>query len=431
MDAENTEVTNAIPKSLFTLQVSPNGRYFVDPAGKPVFFLGDTQWELFRLYTPERALALLNNRKAKAFNVILVMLTGVDLSRLFPNRPASFANIKGDLPWLGSDPLRPNEDYFKHVDPIIRLGEQTGQTLIVGVYHQWHDKLIPLSKARPWARWVARRYKDVPNLIWSMYPQATEAYKPVCRELAAGLLEGDGGAHLISIHPDPSVASSSFMHEEEWLAFNMIQTCVTFDQIADTVQADYERTPTRPVVMAEGGYEGLEFDRLQTPHDIRKQAYWSLLAGGHHVYGHNEAWLHPLDWGRWMDAPGASQLRIMKELCEALPDWWNLLPDDSIILSGGSEGYRLNLAARSSEGNWLLAYLSEPSTLRLRLDVLSGPECRAIWIDPRSGRRMQAGIFKTSDMPAFSTPRGWEDAVLQIAIRGSTAPLNLPQVGKG
>lgn len=59
------------------IRVSPKGRYFVDPAGHPVFWLGDTQWELFRLFSPEGALRILRDRQVKGFNLILIMLLGV------------------------------------------------------------------------------------------------------------------------------------------------------------------------------------------------------------------------------------------------------------------------------------------------------------------------------------------------------------------
>jgi len=238
------------------IKVAPGKRYFVDGSGTPVFWLGDTQWELFRLFDVDQALKILQDRRSKGFNVILIMLLGVETGRVLPDQPTSYSNLEGENPWLGGDPLRPNELYFRHVDEMIRLGELTGQTFVVGIYHQWHSEVITLNNARHWARWVARRYRDAPNLIWSMYPQARETYAPVCRELAAGLLEGDGGRHLICVHPDPSVASSSFLHEEPWLAFNMIQTCISFDQIYSSVTADYMRKPIKPVVMAEGGYEG-------------------------------------------------------------------------------------------------------------------------------------------------------------------------------
>jgi len=395
------------------IRVSPNGRYFVDGDGAPVFWLGDTLWELFRLFRADEALHILKNRQAKGFNAILIMLTGVDLRNLQQDHPAPYANVDGELPWLDNDPLRPNETYFRHVDTMIRLGEQTGQTFVVGVYHQWHVDIITLEKARAWAQWVANRYRDVPNLIWSMYPRATEAYIPVCRELAAGLQEGDGGAHLISVHPDPSVASSSFMHEEPWLAFNMIQTCIDYDKIDEAVTTDYRLTPVKPVVMAEGGYEGLEFSKLQTAHDIRKQAYWTHLAGGYHVYGHNDNWQAPLRWQEWIDAPGARHLQVFREVVTSCREWWNLIPDPSLLATGAGSGYSLNMAARCASGDWILAYLSTPSTVTLRLDALTArAQIHAHWIDPISGVRTPAGSFAAASPTPFTSPAGWEDAVL-------------------
>jgi hypothetical protein len=401
------------------IRVSANGRHFIDRQGHPVFWLGDTQWELFRLFTPDTALRILRDRQAKGFNVILIMLTGVDLGHLGTEKPVPYTDLEGQAPWLDGDPLRPNERYFQHVDAMIRLGEQTGQTFVVGVYHQWHAQIITLPKARAWATWVARRYRDVPNLIWSMYPKATEEFVLVCRELAAGLQAGDGGAHLISVHPDPAVASSSFIHGEPWLAFNMIQTCIHYDQIYPAVTADYNRTPVKPAVMAEGGYEGVEFGKLQTAHQIRQQAYWTQLAGGHHVYGHNDAWQAPLDWARWIDAPGSGHLQAFKAVITACDGWWDLIPDQSLLVSGAGDGYALNVAARSATGQWTLAYLSEPSTVSIRLDAIRASNwARAQWIDPTSGQRTPAGTYATTDAPDMTCPTGWQDAVLLLEAEG-------------
>ncbi len=407
----------SIPTQPFSsLQVSANGRYFVDCHDAPVFWLGDTLWELFRLYDANTALHLLRQRQTQGFNVILVMLTGVDTPRFGLDAPPSYRNLAGEAPWLDNDPLRPNERYFRPIDTLIRLREQTGQTLVVGVYHQWHVDIITLAKARSWARWVAQRYRDVPNLIWSMYPQATAAYVPVCRELAAGLQEGDNGAHLISVHPDPAVASSSFLHSEPWLAFNMIQTCIDYEHIPAAVIADYQRMPAKPVVMAEGGYEGVEFGKRQNALEIRRQAYWTYLAGGHHVYGHNDAWTAPQRWAEWIDAPGAASLHVLRDILMSVPEWWQLVPDATLLTAGaGSEGMAQNLAARHSAGAWVLVYLSAPGTVSVRLDALAGSHARrAEWIAPRDGARVPAGAIAGQAAMTFTAPSDWEDALLYI-----------------
>jgi SAM-dependent methyltransferase len=80
--------------------------------GTPVFWLGDTQWDLFRCFTPETALPVLRDRQAKGFNVILVMLTGVDHTKLNLGVIAPFVNVRGHAPWISGDPLQPDERYF-------------------------------------------------------------------------------------------------------------------------------------------------------------------------------------------------------------------------------------------------------------------------------------------------------------------------------
>ena len=394
---------------------SPSGRHFVDHRGQPVFWLGDTLWDLFRMYTREEALELLRNRWTKGFNVILVMLLGLDETKTRGAGKVAHLNIESETPWLGNDPLRPNEKYFRHVDSIIRLGEMTGQTFVVGIYHMWHEKVITTANARAWARWVANRYRDVPNLIWCMYPKAEPGFVAVSRELAAGLREGDGGSHLISVHPDPAVASSSFLHDEEWLAFNMIQTWAAFVRIEEMVRIDYTRTPVKPVVMAEGHYEEKQIPKPLTPHDIRKQAWWSQLAGAYHVYGHDRAVIAPREWRQWMDSPGARQVAVFREVITALPAWWTLVPDENLIAAGAGSGFSRNMAARCVDGSWLIAYLSEPSSISLRVDALApGRRVRAAWIDPRSGEPTDVGIFPAGGTSDFTSPQGWEDAVLLV-----------------
>ncbi len=389
------------------ISVSEDGRYFVDHDGRPFFWLGDTLWELFRCYTIEEAEAILENRRNKGFSFIQVMFTGVG--------DGTKPNLLGQTPWVNNDPATPNEAYFSHADSIVELARQKGLVLVLGVFHQLQVSRITTSNARAYAKWLAERYGNVPNVIWTMYPKAEQDFVPVLRELAAGLQEGDGGAHLITVHPDPSPASSSFIHEESWLAFNMIQTCVNYELIYRMVTEDYSLTPTKPTVMAEGGYEGFEFGRLQTPLEIRKQAYWSHLAGGHHSYGHNDNWVSPSSWKSWTDSPGSFQMGVYREVITSCREWWNWIPDQSVFASGEGSGLTLNVAARSASGDWLLAYLSSKTTVSVKMDKLTaGNTIKALWIDPRDGSKTRIGHFPNTGTRSFSTPSGWEDAVLLL-----------------
>ena len=167
--------------------------------------------------------------------------------------------------------------------------------------------------------------------------------------------------------------------------------------------------------MAEGGYEGLEFGKLQTAHAIRKQAYWSQLAGGHFVYGHNDHWQTPLDWSKWIDAPGASHLGVFRQVITGRDAWWTMVPDRSLFISGEGHGYGLNVAARSQAGNWALVYLSEPCTVALRLPAnLARGSFHARWIDPIHGGENPDGVHPPQEELVFTMPVGWQDALLLI-----------------
>jgi len=389
------------------IRVSVNGRYFVDRSGEPFFWLGDTLWDLFRDFSAPDADVVLKARKRQGFSAVQIMITGVG--------DGAKPNLSGQTPWIKDDPAAPNEAYFKNVDGVMEAGRLNGLVLVLGVFHQRQVARITPANARGYARWIARRYRDAPNVIWSMYPKAEQDYIPVLRELATGLREGDGGAHLITVHPDPSPASSSFIHDEPWLDFNSSQPWNRYEMVYGMVTADCARTPEKPAVMAEAGYEGV---RTLTPLIIRKQAYWSHLAGGHHSYGHDDNWRSPSSWRSWVDSPGAGHMGVYRKIVTSCREWWNWVPDQSIFAGGASDGPTLNAAARSTAGDWILAYLSSNTTVSIQMDkITAGDAVEASWFDPTTGTRTRIGGFTNRGVQSFSTPSGWEDAVLLLEAR--------------
>jgi hypothetical protein len=390
------------------IRVSINRRTFVDSDGQPFFWLGDTQWELCRAFSLAEAQTILQNRADKGFTVLQVMLTGVgDGAR--PNRA-------GHAPWVDGDPARPNEAYFRHIDAVLDHARRLGLVLVLGVYHQVQADRFTPDLACAYARWVARRYRDMPHVMWSMYPRAEPAYVPVCQALAAGLQEGDGGRHLITVHPDPSPASSSFLHHEPWLDFHSIQTWAYVDQVYPMVRADCNLEPAKPVVMAEGAYEaGTEYGFEVTPLWARRQAYHTVLAGGHHSYGHNDSWRVLPTWREALDAPGAVHVGVLRRVVEARSEWWNAVPDQGVFAEGAGDGPLRNVAARSAKGDWVLAYLASRTTAAIRMDAITAStEVEASWIDPATGTRAPIGCFAAAGARSFSTPDGREDAVLVL-----------------
>jgi hypothetical protein len=394
---------------VYPVKVSPNGRYFVDQKGEPVFWLGTTQWQLFRDNTPEQAAAILANVKDKGFAFVQVMLLGVGDG----TRPSA----KGDKPWTSYDPLTPNEAYFRGVDTVIESARRNNVNISMTLYHQRWRSLITAKNGRAWAKWLAGRYKDVPTIVWSMTPEARQEFVPVLRELAAGLREGDGGTHIITFKPDPAPYSSSFIHDEKWLAFDSMQTWSSVNLIYPMVTKDYGLKPVKPVLMAEGAYEaGSEYGFDVTPLWVRRQAYYSYLCGGHFTYGHNDSWRMLPTWKKALDAPGAVQMGVLRKVFLDRKEWWRLVPDQSILASGGNtKGDVLNLAARHEDGKWIMVYLGAKAAFSVRMDKLTAArQAKALWIDPKTGASAPAGSFPATGVRAFSTPDGWEDALLVL-----------------
>jgi hypothetical protein len=151
-----------------------------------------------------------------------------------------------------------------------------------------------------------------------------------------------------------------------------------------------------------------------TPLWIRRQAYYSYLAGGHHTYGHNDSWRVLPTWKKALDAPGAFQMRILKKIFLDLKEWWYLVPDQTIFTVGGNtNGDLLNLAARHKDGKWIMIYLAAKSTISINLSkITSGNKVNAFWIDPETGNTFAAGSFPAKGEESFVTPDNMEDSIL-------------------
>jgi len=391
------------------IRVSPNGRYFVDARGEPFYFLADTQWELFRRYSLGDAKRILENRKTKGFSVVMVMLTGVG--------NGTGPNLEGEHPWVDNNPATPNPKYFAHVDAVVKLAQTNDIHLLIGIYHQTYGDRMTVDNARPWAAWVTRRYRDDPNIIWTIYPKALDSYEAIARKLAEGIQEGDRGRYLFSMHPDPSPASSSFMHAEPWLGFNSIQVWNRLDAIYPMAVADYQKSPFKPVTMLEGVYEGgEEYGYPVTPLLVRREAYYTCLAGGFHGYGHNDSWRVKPRWREALDDPGAKQMTVLRDVFTRLPKWWAFTPDPSVLSAGGkTRGDVLNLGGRSAEGTWIIAYIAGDPNIEVNMaKITAANSAAAEWVDPATGDREWIGHFPTSGTQPFTRPASWQDGVLVI-----------------
>jgi hypothetical protein len=119
-------------------------------------------------------------------------------------------------------------------------------------------------------------------------------------------------------------------------------------------------------------------------------------------------------WEKALDAPGAVQMSILKKIFLDRTEWWYLIPDQTIFVSGGStNGDILNLAARHKDGKWIMVYLGSKSCFSINLNkITAGKNVNVFWIDPRNGDSSAVGVYPNEGVKSFSTPVEWEDALL-------------------
>ena len=417
------------------LQVSANRRFLIHDDGTPFFYLGDTAWELFHRLSFDEAERYLGDRAAKRFTVIqAVVLAEID--------GLHTPNTRGDLPLLHDDPTHPHEAYFAHVDAVVDLAASL--SLHVGMLPTWGDKwnrkwglgpeIFTPENARTFGTFLGRRYADQP-IIWILggdRPIETGAHRAIIRAMAEGLQAGDGGRHLITFHTYGPHSTSEYVHDEPWLDFHTCQSGhARNSENWRFIEADYARTPTRPCMDAEPGYEDMP-DGLHTldggyldDWDARKALYWALFAGAHgHTYGCNPVWQmwHPgrqpllgarRPWYEAIDLPGASQMQHARNLLLSRP-FLERVPDQSLIVSEVGTGTHHVRATRDAEGRYALVYVPAAKPVELDLSKLSGQRVAGYWYNRRMGVACSIGVFDKQDQANFIPPCGVPDWVLVL-----------------
>lgn len=426
------------------LAVSENGRYLENPDGTPFYWLGDTGWALFQKLDREDVEYYFKIRAAQGFSVIHAAVYHKNPFVLPP-----LSNMYGDMAFIEDDLTKPivtpgnnldNEaeyDYWDHVEYVIDKAEENGLYInflpVFGVAEGDGYNIIDPGNAYAYGKFIGRRFKDKKNIIWCMGGDVladNELRKSVWDLLAKGVTVGVAGEEdysktLMTYHVRGGHSSTEYFPDAPWLDFHMLQTWASYTKIYNVVTADYNLTPVKPILHGEGAYEdGPEYPTKPiNPHVIRKQAYWAIYAGGYHTYGNSNVWnfgTNPYyvsqDWKAALRSPGALCLTISRAFFESL-DWWTYIPDQSIITEGIGSGNTLNVAMRSSDNNSIIVYFSSPTSAAIDLNSISESGIlKAVWIDPRTGEKSELGSLKKGISKTFTTPDGWEDALLMIEV---------------
>ncbi|MDX2430649.1 MAG: DUF4038 domain-containing protein, partial [Bacteroides sp.] len=402
------------------INLSDNQRFLVTQEGEPFFWLGDTGWEMLHRLDRDEMVRYMRNRAGKGFTVIQTVILGEIEGVTFPN-------MEGNLPFEEFDSQRPNEAYFELVDFAVRKAEEFG--LVLALLPTWHTWVLPGSHpleneipvideqgAYVYGKFLGERYKDAPNVVWVLggdWPADKQI--DVWDAMARGLEEGDEDRHLKSYHPRGWQTSSTWLHEREWLDFNMVQTghMAPSLPVYDFIDNDYFLTPPKPVLNGEPAYEsiGICFNPVNGRHDdyeVRKQAYWSVFAGAFgHTYGNNNIWQINRDdgtgrlwpdksWEEAMEDPGSGQMGHLRALMESRP-FLTRFPDQGIHLGSNKPGASDHVQVcrdgtpGENDASYIMAYLPYINGTKLNTSAIAGKELMVWWINPSTGKAFPEG----------------------------------------
>jgi hypothetical protein len=420
----------------FPLRVAANGRYLEDSSGKPFYFVGDTQWRLFLNYSFEEAREIIDDRAAKGFTAILVLVSDDNL----PNR-------QGHAPFQDRATLEVDEAYFAHVDRVLDYAGAKGLAVYAGpLWWKFHLDASEQGIAA-YGRWIGSRWKHRGNLIWVLGgdQRFRKADLPYFRTLAHAIREG-GAMQIMSWHPYSGVpwlnsgrSSSGYLHDEPWLAFSSVQAHAQGGRMAERVLQDYNRTPAKPTILMESWYYWTELWQKYPIHQgtlrVRQSHYQARIGGGSfgEVYGAWPFWYlssTPGEWRRALhDQPAATQIATYMRRCLEGLEWWKLEPDQQGEILVGGRGWRWSWARAVAAGDaghsFAVAYVPTHREIEIDLGWFAAP-VQARWFDPTDGAYSDAAVHANASVQRFRPPRrnraGDEDFVLVMQALEQSGP---------
>jgi len=276
------------------------------------------------------------------------------------------------------------------------------------------------SKAFDYGQYLGNRYKAFPNIVWihgnDFQSWQNSADTALVQAVARGI-ENIDKTHIHTV--ELNYETSGSLQDPRWAPLIELDAAYTYLPTYAQVLMEYNRPDYKPVFMVEANYEFEHNYNVPggSPNNLRRQEYWSMLSGATgQLYGSHYTSLLNKGWETNLDTPGALQLKYMKNLF-ANRKWYDLIPDqDHVVMTGGYDAvscfagtmstrigeylmkhvlYRMRnyglmasnncaVAARSSDGSLVVAYMPTSRTITVDMSKLAG-RTTARWYDPTSG----------------------------------------------
>jgi chitodextrinase len=443
-------VTAGAAQSGYRLAISSNGRYLVNSVtNQPVFLTGDDGFLAGLQIDANDLTTYLNDRASRGFNAIWIGTTDqLDQN----NAPRNFfGNVPFDGAWFTS----PDTTYWGHVDSVVSQAQSLGITVFLqpsfvgnndgDVYDTPSYLSSSTATLQAYGTFIGNRYKGYNNIVYVLggdyNPTSSTGVtiKPRLEALGAGIAAADPN-HLITIEGCQrcgyplSTSDYTSTTLPSWLKLNWIDT--TQANAVTSCQAAFASGLFLPPVEGEDWYE---VENGITGSQARQEGYWEVLSGCNvgRMFGNGPIWsfnaTHSGDtspsWQSQLGSPGSLGQEYMGRLMRSR-EHWLMAPDTahSVLTAGYGSGSTLSVAARSSDGQTILAYLSDGNatakTINMSAITSASSSAKAWWYNPQTAVATLIGTFPNSGSQSFTAPDG-NDWVLVM----DDASANLPAPG--
>ena len=415
---------------VYPLKVGPTRRYLVDRDGRPFLIVGDSPQALIANLSEKQANQFFANRQAAGFNSLWINL----LCDEYTGGRSDGTTYDGIAPFTQPGNLStPNPAYFARADDMIRLAAKHRLAVFLDPIETggWLGVLQNngTAKAYAYGRYLGRRYRRFPNIVWLNGNDFQTWGQPADDALVLAVAKGIRSADPKALQTiELNYLTSTSLDDQRWRGIIGLDAAYTYGPTYAEVLKAYGNRDHIPAFMIEASYEG-EHDYIG-PSTLRRQEYWTLLSGATgQFYGNRYTWPFLDGWQSHLNTVGSRQLTFLTNLFSHRR-WFDLIPDTNhrLVVSGyGSYSDSADLndndyvtAARTPDGRLAIAYLPTGHPVQVDMKRMAGPRVRAQWYDPTTGKyaTVPGSPFAHRGTRTFTVPgknhEGDEDWVLVL-----------------
>lgn len=420
------------------IKASANKRYLVDQTGQPFLMIGDSAWTLLCNLNLSNQNLYMSSRASNGFNTM--MLSILPTTYIGGNGTAL---LDGTTPFTGTvtggfwDLTTPKNAYFAELDTLLLCAATNGMQVMLNpcetggcLVTQSIMQNNGSNSCYTYGQFIGNRYKGFTNILW----QHGNDYDQINWSVATndycvmGLIKGIESVdanHMTTIELGSDAAWPDSYSDTNMTNLANLNAVYWYSQTYYSFNLAYNRSTLAPCFNTEQHYEeeAVGFPSSGTtnnqetgvPYVLRKQTYWTALAGGTGLlYGDHYTWGSLSGWQTHLLTPGVQQLNYHLQFMTNRA-WYNLVPDtNNAFLTAGFGSYQTNglistndhsISAITTDGTLGVVYIPTNTTVTVNMAALTN-YCHVRWYDPTTNAYIETSgtPFANKSTMTFTTP---------------------------